>query len=116
MLYGLCRDAACGDYVFRNLRTGTHILDIKRGFTSAVREAGIVNLTFHDLRHTWSTRAAEAGAPKPVRRDILGHSPTSVTDGYTHSSPEARERATELVAEFGNYGRITAVPLWEVAV
>jgi integrase len=88
MLFGLCQDAASGGYVFGNVRTGGHILDIKKGFTSAVADAGIVNLTFHDLRHTWATRAAELGVPEPVRRDILGHSPTSVTDGYTHSSPK----------------------------
>jgi integrase len=28
---------------------------------------GIVNLTFHDLRHTWSSRAAEMGIPEHVR-------------------------------------------------
>ena len=52
-------------------------------------------------------------SPEPVRRDILGHSPTSVTDEYTHSSPEARERAMELVANFGNYGKITATAFQE---
>ncbi|HEV2860762.1 MAG TPA: site-specific integrase [Pyrinomonadaceae bacterium] len=113
MLYHLCQDATGGEYVFENIRTGSHILDIKRGFTSAVAGAGIMNLTFHDLRHTWSTRAAELGVPEPVRRDILGHSATSVTDGYTHSSHEARERAMELVANYGNYGKITATTFLE---
>jgi integrase len=80
---------------------GTHILDIKGGFTSAVREAGIVNLTFHDLRHTWSTRAAELGVAETVRRDILGRSSRTMTDSYAHSSREARERAVELVSEYG---------------
>lgn len=108
MLFSLCQDAACGDHIFGNIRTGGHILDIKKGFTSAVADAGLSNLTFHDLRHTWATRAAELGVPEPVRRDILGHLPTSVTDGYTQTSPEARERAMELVANFGNYGKITA--------
>lgn len=112
-LYALCQDASCGEYIFGNARTGSHLLDIKRGFTSAVTDAGIANLTFHDLRHTWATRAAELGVPEPVRRDILGHSPTSVTDGYTHSSPEARERAMELVANYGNYGKITATAFLE---
>ena len=51
--------------------------------------------------------------PEPIRRDILGHSATSVTDGYTHSSYEARERAMELVVNYGNYGRITATAFLE---
>lgn len=57
MLLNLSQDATCMKYVFENFRTGSHILDIKRGFTSAVADAGIVNLTFHDLRHTWSQAA-----------------------------------------------------------
>ena len=108
LLQALSEDETRGEYVFQNFQTGEQILDIKKGFTGAVAAAGIINLTFHDLRHTWSTRAAELGVPEPVRRDILGHSPASVTDGYTHSSPEARERAMELVANYGNYGKITA--------
>jgi integrase len=60
------------------------------------------DLTFNDLRHTWSTRAAELGVPKPVRRDILGHSSRTMTDSYTHSSCEARERAVELVSSYGD--------------
>jgi len=63
-------------------------------------DAGIVNLTFHDLRHTWSSRAAEMGVPEHVRRDILGHSSTSMTGDYTHASPEEMERAMEAVARY----------------
>jgi integrase len=63
-------------------------------------EAGILNLTFHDLRHTWSTRAAECGVPESVRRDILGHSSPTMTSDYTHTSPEAMEKAMELVADY----------------
>jgi integrase len=87
--------------------------DIKKGFVSACEEAGILNLTFHDLRHTWSSRAAEMGVPEHVRRDILGHSSTSMTGDYTHASPEEMERAMELVADYTgqsvlNLGKISA--------
>lgn len=93
-------DETRGEYVFQNERTGGNISNIKTGFTGACRDAGIDNLTFHDLRHTWSTRAAECGVPDSVRRDILGHSPVTMTDSYTHSSPAAMERAMELVADY----------------
>jgi integrase len=89
-------DETRGEYVFRNGRTGFSISDIKTAFTNARRAAGIDNLTFHDLRHTWSTRAAECGVPDSVRRDVLGHSPATMTDSYTHTSPEAMEMAMEL--------------------
>jgi integrase len=100
VLTGLYEDEARGEFVFQNERTGLSIGDIKTGFASARREAGIFNLTFHDLRHTWATRAAECGVPESVRRDILGHSSPTMTGDYTHSSPEAMEKAMELVADY----------------
>jgi integrase len=100
MMARLHGDEARGEFVFQNSRTGLSISDIKTGFTGACREAGISNLTFHDLRHTWATRAAECGVPESVRRDILGHSSPTVTGDYTHSSPEAMEKAMELVADY----------------
>jgi integrase len=76
------------------------ITEIKRAFVSACTAAGIKNFTFHDLRHTWSTRAAEMGVPEHARRDILGHRSKSMTDDYTHATPEAMKRAMESVAGF----------------
>ncbi len=96
----LSEDATTGEYIFRSIRTESRINDIKKSFVSACKEAEIVNLTFHDLRHTWSSRAAEMGVPEHVRRDILGHSATSMTGDYTHASPEEMERAMELVASY----------------
>jgi integrase len=100
MMAGLYDDESRGEFVFQNERTGLSINDIKTGFTGACREADILNLTFHDLRHTWSTRAAECGVPESVRRDILGHSSPTMTGDYTHTSPEAMEKAMELVADY----------------
>jgi integrase len=113
ILQMLSEDATAGEYVFSSIRTGSRIDDIKKGFVSACQEAKIINLTFHDLRHTWSSRAAEMGVPEHVRRDILGHSSTSMTGDYTHASPEEMERAMELVAaykgqSFLNLGKISA--------
>ena len=68
-LEALCADATCGKYVFSSARTGGRITDIKRGWKSALDEAGIDDLCFHDLRHEWSSRAADCGVPEHVRRD-----------------------------------------------
>ena len=107
-----CEDATCGKFVFSSPRTGEQITDIKTAWTTALEKAGIDNLTFHDLRHEWSSRAADAGVPEHVRRDILGHSSKSMTGDYTHASPQAMEKAMEVVASYSNgnilnYDRIT---------
>jgi integrase len=108
----ICEDVTCGRYVFSSSRTREQITDIKTAWTTALEKADIQNLTFHDLRHEWSSRAADAGVPEHVRRDILGHSSTSMTGDYTHASPQAMEQAMELIAAYSkgnilNYDRIT---------
>jgi integrase len=109
VLERFCTNKICGEYVFASIRTGEKITDCKHGFTSSCEEAEIDDFTFHDLRHTWATRAGEVGVRSYVRRAILGHSSTSMTDDYTHATPEAMEEAMELVAGYAvHYGKITA--------
>ena len=81
--------------------TGSHVKDIKHAFRGACEDVGISDLTFHDLRDTWSTRAAECGVTETVRRDILGHSSSTITGDYTHSTPESQIAAMELVGDYG---------------
>ncbi len=104
ILRTLCEDATTGEYIFTSAKTGSQFKGTKKAFVSACREAKIVNLTFHDLRHTWASRAAEMGVPEHVRRAILGHSATSMTGDYTHASTEEMERAMEPVASYMGKG------------
>ena len=49
--------------------------------------AGIEHANFHSLRHTFATRAIEAGMPVKTLSDILSHSQVQITmDLYCHSS------------------------------
>ena len=96
----LCSDTTSDGFVFGNPRTNSHVKDIKHGFRGAREGAGIEDLTFHDLRHTWSTRAAECGVTETVRRDILGHSSSTMTGDYTHSTQESQMAAMELVSSY----------------
>ena len=112
ILETLCADVTSDGYVFGNSVTGSHVKDIKHGFRGACDEAGITDLTFHDLRHTWSTRAAECGVTETVRRDILGDSSSTITGDYTHSTPESQLAAMELV---GNYGVGSVVTLDKIS-
>ena len=49
--------------------------------------AEIEHANFHSLRHTFATRAIEAGMPVKTLSDILGHSQVQITmDLYCHSS------------------------------
>ncbi|HKU76901.1 MAG TPA: tyrosine-type recombinase/integrase, partial [Pyrinomonadaceae bacterium] len=85
---------------FPSNKTKEQIKEVKKGFAGACRKAGIPyglgvrgGITFHNLRHWFSTRLEDLGVSKTVRRDLLGHEPRDITDDYTHSTIEMRRRA-----------------------
>lgn len=98
VLEGLLADESVKDFVFVNERTGKNLSEIKKGFRTACDLAGIEDFTFHDLRHTFSTRLKEAGYDSATRRDMMGHTSTAMTDDYTHTPEETRQRAVDELA------------------
>jgi len=65
-------DVTTKEYLFTSFITSGMITEIKTAFTSAVREAGLEDSRFHDLRHTFATRLNEAGVDPFTIRDLLG--------------------------------------------
>ena len=65
---------------------------------AACKAAGVPPLTPHGLRHTAASLLAEH-APIAVARDMLGHSSLAITNGYVHSSGDARRRGSEALAD-----------------
>jgi integrase len=61
---------------------GRKISDVKTAWRNALREAGISDFRFHDLRHTVATRLARAKVTESVIALILGHKRTSMTSRY----------------------------------
>ena len=63
------------------------------------KDCGLVGVHFHTLRHTFATRAVEAGFEIKSLSEILGHASTTITlDRYVHSSMELkREEMNKLV-------------------
>jgi integrase len=86
-----------GGYVFINPDTAMPYTDIKKAFATACRLAGIDNLHWHDLRHTFGTRLAEAGFSEATIADLMGHSDPQTTRRYTHATDRAKRAAVEAV-------------------
>jgi integrase len=86
-------DATTRKYLFGSRRTDGMIREFKTAFVGAVRDAGLENFSFHDLRHTFATRLNESGADPFVIRDLLGHSTVTMSSDYTQTSSETRQRA-----------------------
>lgn len=49
--------------------------------------AGIQNFRWHDLRHTFGSRLAQAGVPIVTIKELMGHSSIQVTMRYAHLQP-----------------------------
>src|SRR5665213_886960 len=64
---------------------GQGVRIVKRSWHTALKNAGIRHIRFHDLRHTFNTRCMEAGVLQEVRMALMGHSTgRSVHSVYTH--------------------------------
>ncbi len=61
---------------------GQPIASIKTCFRSACQKAGIENLRFHDLRHTFNTNMRKAGVDHSVIMKMTGHKTAAMFDRY----------------------------------
>ncbi len=60
------------------LKNGKPINSIRESFQSACRRANIMDFTFHDLRHTFTTNMRRAGVHDSVIMAITGHKTTAM--------------------------------------
>jgi integrase len=86
-----------GGYVFFNKRTGSPIKDVKRSFGTALRNAGILDFRFHDLRHCAGSYLAMSGVDLRTIQEILGHKTLAMTLRYSHLSPLHTKKAVSLL-------------------
>ena len=92
--------AGDAEYVFTNPDTETRYTDIKKSFSAACREAGITNFTFHDLRHTFGTRLADAGVDVVKIKELMGHSSIVTTMRYIHATDQGKRGAITVLSEY----------------
>ena len=99
-----------GDLVFAHPQTGSPLdrSKVSKRFKAACRAAGVREVKFHDLRHTFATRLAASGQPLRTIQEFLGHADSKTTQIYAHYAPSAHEIqmvndafATEAGVQFG---------------
>lgn len=102
ILKRLRQDAPDDELIFDSTRTGRKRRQLMVCFERAVKEAGIVDFHFHDLRHTFATRLRAANVHEYDIADLLGHSTTpgetrntKVTRGYAHGVPKRLRDAVD---------------------
>jgi integrase len=83
------------DLVFGHPHTGRPLdrsRTLKR-FKAAPARAGVREIRFHDLRHTFGTRMAAAGVPIRTLQEWMGHRDYKTTLIYADYAPAANEAA-----------------------
>jgi integrase len=81
------------DLVFAHPTTGKPIDRSKllKRFKAELVRAGVREVRFHDLRHTFGTRMAAEGVPMRTLQEWMGHRDFGTTLIYSDYSPSARE-------------------------
>ena len=59
-----------------------------RAWRKALRDAGIENFRWHDLRHTWASWHVQSGTPIPVLQELGGWHSYAMVLRYAHLAPE----------------------------
>ncbi len=63
------------------------------------KQLGLPVITWHGLRHTGATLAADAGVPHRTIQAVLGHGSSATTDVYVHSVLESERQAMDKIGQ-----------------
>ena len=70
-----------------------HFDRVKTSFNNARQKAGIEDLRFHDLRHTFASRLVQGGVPLYNVMHLTGHKSLEMVQRYAHLAPDFQEGA-----------------------
>lgn len=72
---------------------GRPLTNTRKSWEALLKEAGISNFRWHDLRHDFASRLVMAGIDLNTVRELLGHSDYQMTLRYAHLAPEHKAAA-----------------------
>ena len=91
------------DLVFCHPHTGL-VYDastLRNRFYDCLERAELRRVTFHELRHTFGTQTAAAGAPLRAIQEWMGHADAKTTEIYSHYAPDATNGVAFVERAFG---------------
>jgi integrase len=83
-------------YVFCDFR-GNRFQAVKRSFATVCKRAGLENVRFHDLRHTFASHLVMKGASLKAVQELLGHADIKMTMRYSHLSQAHLKESVSLL-------------------
>ena len=98
------KESALTEWVFPDLlkpESPTRPESAYRQLKKLLAEAGLPDIRFHDLRHTFATHALAGGVDAKTLSGILGHTKASFTlDTYAHVTGDMQRHAAQVVGDF----------------
>ena len=98
------KETALTEWIFPDLlnpEKPTHPAGAYRQLKKLLAEAGLPDIRFHDLRHTFATHALAGGVDAKTLSGILGHTKASFTlDTYAHVTGDMQRHAAQVVGDF----------------
>lgn len=98
------QETSTSEYVFSYRGHPLEPRTLQYRFKTLLGKAGLADINFHALRHTFATRCLELGFDIKTLSEILGHASAKMTlDRYGHSQIEHKRLAMKTLDEL--YGR-----------
>jgi integrase len=83
-------------------RDGTAWKDWRSAYKRALKQAGISDFTFHDLRHCFGSYLGMNNTNPKAMMELMGHKRPEMTMRYTHLSMDYKRTAIGKLPAFGN--------------
>lgn len=87
------------DYIFKTSDGKPKESLIGKLFPKIVKQCGIKDFRFHDLRHTGASWQAMDGISQPITQKILGHKSPAMTNRYSHLRDDSLRPAINQVGD-----------------
>jgi hypothetical protein len=86
---------------------GESITKIRSAFATARDKAGLADVHFHDLRHTFASRLVQNGVPLYDVMVAMGHKSLEMVQMYAHLAPDYQDR---VVAALDGIATVSVIP------
>lgn len=91
------KKVAADSLVFPSPVSGKMLNNVKKAWLAVLRDAGIENFRWHDMRHDFASQLVMKGIDLNTVRELMGHSDLKMTLRYAHLAPDNKLRAVEIL-------------------
>ena len=90
------KNKAMNEFVFQS-SLGKPYKDLRTTFRTTLRKAGLEDVTFHTLRHTFASHLVMSNVNLKTVQELLGHRTIQMTMRYAHLSGKHKQQAVNIL-------------------